>query len=211
MAELESKKTVKSTRGARKKLADKVSRAFDTTPEDVLKWVEEGRKIYFGDEDDFLELSDDVVAKLPADAKQRYSVAKMITMGEDPIAVAEQAAFDVKFDYNKRLLPTKSQLTVTGKDPSKEYHWVRTENVDKRKLDGWVVDQDKNAKTVVDEGAIKYVGGQSKPEMVLMSVGKQHLGEIKKKKREVKERILKSQKDIFRETIERSGSKAIVD
>lgn len=211
MAELENKKEVTAKRAASKRLKTRVIGSLDTSVEDVLKCVQEGRDIIFKDGDEFLELPTEVYKQLLPIHKTRYQTAKSITEGVDVIGIAAESKFDLKLNYNKRHMDVGDQLRVHGKKADRDYYWERADRVHSKQIDGWEVDKDRDVKTIVDDGKIKYIGGEKAPEMVLMSIPKTVLKEKKELKRARKEFILTNQKDAFKDTIERLGSKFVAE
>lgn len=201
MAKVSKKSDVVKERAATKALAPIMVGSFDTTVNDVIKYIDEGRDLFFKDDkDSFLTLPEDVVKTMLLEHKTRYRVAKGIVEGKYNLIDEATTSTVVAqaLDYNKRLMPVGEQTKVFGKKEDREYYWERAERVHTRELEGWVVDHDTDVKTVVNDGTRKFIGGANKPEMVLMNIGKEHLSAQKTKKREVRENMLKSAADRYK-------------
>ena len=208
---IEKQSAVKAEREAKKDAGAVIVGAFDTTLADVLKYVQDGKEIYFSDKkDDFLYLPDEVLKVLPQQALKRYRVSKEVYEGGDPIGVSANSRFDMKRDFNTRRLPVGMQTQVQGKDPKFDYYWERSEQVDAKRMDGWEVDTDENVKTYVNDGKVKFIGGSAKPEMVLMRIPKEvRLEQKTRKRRIVQDRLDSGQQKAFEATLSKLGSKFV--
>lgn len=202
---VEAKKEV-----VKKKLAPKVVGLVDITDEDVLKYNEEGRILFFLDEEDtFRELAPETVKQLSLVNREHYDVAKSIAGGQDVIGNVQDAIAGFDTDaYNVRPGSASANLAVYGKDPNFDYYWERAENISKSRADGWEVDHDPNVKTKHKESCTyKTVGGQAKPEMILTRRSKKASAEHKKKQREKRDRLIQHAQDTVRESAAQLGVK----
>lgn len=193
----------------KKVLPSKVVVLVDTKDEDVLKWNEEGRKLFFDDEEgNFRELAPEVVKSLSLSNRERYDVAKNIVSGADVIGNVQDSiqGFSAR-DYNIRPGSASANLAVYGKKPGEDYYWERAENVDKRRAESWKVDKDPDVHTRHQEScSYKTVGGQAKPELVLLSRPKSVSAEEKARKQKRRDALVGKATDSYRDAVERIGA-----
>lgn len=199
---------------AKKKLLSKMVGSVDNTMEDVVKWDNEGRTLFFeDDEDKFLTLPTDVVRDLSRSNRQRYDLAKRIARGDsvlDSMTTAIQG-FD-SGDYAVRPGSASANLAVLGKKPGMDYYWERKENVNKRRSEGWQVDTDSDVKTIHDESCTyKTVGGEKNPEMILVSRPNSISAQAKAKKQAHRDALVGKAQNSYRDAVERVGAEVIVD
>lgn len=212
MAELEKVSDAEAKATARKRLKPQVVSKVDTTATNVVKWVSEGRELFFEAGDDFLELPDEVIKLMSQTTRQRYSIERDAANGVDVVGAAMDGINGFSTNFNVRGDDPNRQLTVKGKKANKDYHWVRPDKFDVQLRKGWEVDHDKAVGTVYDESCnYKTVGGQNQPELVLMSRGKEvGLKEQAERKARRDGSVSKAQNQ-FRHDVETKGGRAIVD
>jgi len=204
---LEKKGTTARKRAARARLTRCIA-GVDTSLADVLKWSQEGREIYFGDLKDFLELSEETYAALNASSKQRYNLAKSITYGSDPVGAIMDAQRGWSKEYNIKPGSASSNTVVLGKDPNKDYYLSREDSVDfHANNEGFVVTRDPNITVGNSKETCTYktVGGQRKPELILMERPKELAILAQKKSKDLRDRLTKAAQENYVESNARKG------
>lgn len=204
---LEKKGTTVARRKQKAALQSHIA-GVDTKPTDVLKWATEGREIYFGDQSDFVEISDAIYAELTPASKQRYQLAKSITNGENPIDSVMDSQRGWKKTYNTKPGSASGQLLVEGKDPKKDYFLARAEDTDfHANAEGFQVTRDPNVTVggVKESCTYKTVGGQKKPEMVLMERPISFVAASQKKAKDARDRLTKVAQNDFVEKTAQNG------
>lgn len=209
---VESVKQAKSTRSKKKALANKLIGVVDTTKEDVLNYIKEGRELYFMDGKDFLELSDDIVAQMSYATKERYGLAKRITNGEDVVGAIQDGIRGWEKDYNVRPGSASDNMAVFGKKPGKEYFWTTKAKLNSSKMRGWEIDHDPDVHTLHnDPGTLKTVGGERQPELILMSRPKEIRAKLRKQRLDRADKLLGQTKEKFVENAAKIGVVATID
>ena len=169
------------TKEVKPKLAMRVV-AVDTDPALVVKWTQEGRELYFDDEESFLELEAEVVAQLSKVARMRYDLAKNITLGQDVVETVEDGARGWARDYSVAPGSATSRTHVSGKDPDKDYYIARADSVDYHmNKSGFKVTRDPKVTMGgrKETCTTKTVGGQRDTESVLLERPKHVMEKIK--------------------------------
>lgn len=211
MAELENVKEAEAKAVAKKKLKAQVVSKVDTTPASVVKWVQEGRELYFAGGEDFMELPTEVAALLTGLSAQRYAIERDAKNGVDVVGNATNAINGFELNFNVRPDDPNRQLTVHGKDPKMVYHWARPDKYEQHLREGWVVDHDPNTSTEYDEScSYKTVGGQSQPELLLLKKSKEAHTDNQVKRKERRDGLVKKTQENFRRDVESIGGKAVV-
>ncbi len=210
---VESVKKAKEERVAKKALAKKVVGAIDTTVEDVLKYAKEGRELYFADgEKEFLELPEGVLKELSQASRERYGLAKRITRGEDVITAVQDGIRGWVKDYNVRPGSARDNLAVFGKKKGFDYFWTTKEKLNGSISEGWEIDRNPDVKTIhQDSSTLKTVGGENKPELILMSRPKTLGIKAKEKRVERTQKLLGRTKEKFVENANKIGVVATMD
>jgi len=209
---LENVAEEKAKSTAKKKLPSKVVTQVDNTPADVVKYVSEGRDLYFGDGEEFLELPAEAYKVLPQNLKVRYDMAKRITLGDDVVDTVDSGIKGFKLPFEVRPESAGAQLAVRGKKKGFDYHWARPDKFEKHLRDGWVVDHDESTSTKYDEScSYKTVGGQKSPELILLKrpkkIGVQKKADAKKRR----DMSVQGAQNDFRQSAESLGVKPLVD
>jgi len=210
---VESVKKAAADRAKKKALSSKVVGAIDSSVEDVLKCIKEGRELFFLDGDkDFLELPDEVVKELSLTSKERYGLAKRITRGEDVVAAMQDGVRGWAKDYNVRPGSASDNLAVLGKKKGYDYYWTTKEKLNNNIAREWEIDRDPNVHTIHEESStLKTVGGENKPELILLRRKKEASKKYSKKRIEKKERLLGRTKERFIENANKLGVVASMD
>lgn len=142
--------------------------SIDNSPEDVIKYNNDGVKLLFAHEKGrFLRLPSEVARDLSHDNKQRYFVSK--GMHEETLS------FD---HYDQRKFPPRpgfatatDRLEVRNQDPSKHYCWKRPDELRQAQMEGYRVANDPSLDTFGSEtGTSRTVGEQGQDELVLMEI-----------------------------------------
>lgn len=195
---------------AKKKLASKVVTKIDTEAVDVLQWAKEGRELYFGDNEEFLKLPTEAYKALSLDSKRRYDIAEGHTLGRDIVKDSIPEAFNLPF--NVRPESVNRQLSVLDQDPKLDYHWGRPEKIGQHQSEGWVVDLESSAHTEFqDSSSYTTVGGQNRPEMILLTRSKEVSAEKRKERKDLRDASVRKTQGQFKEAASELGVKAIVD
>lgn len=212
MAEVKASKEVKKEREAKKKLEPVVIQALDFKAADVVKFDKEGRKLFFADDkESFLELSDSIIQKLSPENKKRYRLAQQIFQGEDVIQNVVDGIRGWTKDYNVRPGSFSDNLMVFGKQKGFDYDWSTPAKLSNKVAQGWEVDRDPNVKTVwEDSSTLKTVGGEAKPELILLRRPKKIKIEERKKRKEKLNALKGQTKDNFVKTASDMGVQAFV-
>ena len=210
MTELKNVKEEAAKAAAVKKLKSQVVSKVDTTHANVVKWISEGRELYF-DEESFLELPGEVYKMLSDLSKKRYNITKTHVLGADVVGNASDSIKGFTTEFGVRADDPNRQLKVSGKNPDLVYHWTRPDNFDQRKREGWVVDHESSTKTEYDESCnYKTVGGQNQPELLLMAKSKDaHKADQVKRKARRDGLVAKTQSN-FQNDVEKIGGRAII-
>lgn len=208
MAEIEAVKEVKAKRAVKKALASVVVGSVDKTLDDVLKYAEEGRELYFEDGANFLELPDQVYTLLSVTSRERYGLAKRITLGEDIVGSMMDAERGWTKDYQVRPGSFATNTEVFGKNPEKDYYLATPVKVSGHTAKGWEIDHDPNVHMFSKEsGTLKTVGGEKHPECVLMSRPKSVGVEHRKTRVNKHKRVIQKTKENF---VEKAASKGVI-
>ena len=170
MTEIESVKEGKAKRAVKKALSSVIVGSVDKTIDDVLKYAEEGRELYFEDKANFLELPSQVVSLLSGATRERYSLAKRITLGEDIVGSMLDAERGWAKDYQVRPGAFATNTEVFGKKDDMDYYLATPIKVSGHSAKGWEINHDPDVHMFTKEtGTLKTVGGEKHPELVLMS------------------------------------------
>ena len=212
MAQVESVKEVKAVRAAKKALPSVVVGSVDNTVQDVLSYAQEGRELYFEDAGKFLEIPKQVYDLLSPTSKERYSLAKRITRGEDVVGSMLDAERGWAKDYQVRPGSFGTNTEVFGKDKDRDYYLGTPLKVSGHQAKGWEIDHDPNVHMFSKEsGTLKTVGGEKHPELVLMSRPKDVGVKNKKLKIAKHRRTIQKTKENFVEKAANSGVIAKID
>jgi hypothetical protein len=198
---------------APRKYNPKVVGAVDSTVEDVLKWNQEGRVLFFlDDEETFLGLAPDEVKQLSLENRKRYDVARGIARGDDVMGTVTADIKGYEETYNVRPGSADDNLSVYGQKPGETYYWERPENIGRRKAEGWGVNTDSDISTSHKESCSHHtVGGEAKSELVLLSRPKSVQKAEDAKNRAQRDRLINGAKDSFRRGVEKMGAIPIED
>ena len=213
MPEVVSKATAAKKRKEEKELKTVMIKVVDFNSKDVVKFDKEGRELYFDDsKEGFLKLDPKVVSKLKPSNKQRYRLAEQIFKGEDVIQTVQDGIRGWAKDYNVRPGSFSDNLAVFGKRQDFDYVWSTPAKMNNKIAKGWEIDHDPNVRTIWDDnGTLKTVGGEAKPEQVLMRRPKKiSLGERKKRK-EKTEKLLGRTKEKFVKSAAEIGVTATIE
>jgi hypothetical protein len=185
----------------------------DTDPQDVLLWSKEGRKLLFSEDEDFLELSEEVIRALSPDSRLKYDMARNITFKVDVVSNIEDGLRGWEKDYNVIPGSASAQTQVVGKDPKFDYRWMRKDAIGRHQSQGFEVDHDPNivAGGRKESCTYKTVGGQSKPELVLGRRPKYISEQITLEKRKKRESFTQATLDNYVETANQKGAIAKAD
>lgn len=210
---VESVKKAAADRAKKKALASKVVGVIDTSVEDVLKYSKEGRELLFLDgEKDFLELPEEVVKELSMTSRERYGLAKRITRGEDVVTAMQDGVRGWAKDYNVRPGSASDNLAVLGKKDKYDYYWTTKEKLNNNIAREWEIDRDPDVHTIHEESStLKTVGGENKPELILLHRKKEASKKYRDKRVEKKERLLGRTKERFVENANKLGVVASMD
>jgi hypothetical protein len=196
-----------------KKVGKKVFIGVDKTVQNVLDCIEAGDDIFFAEKDDFLELPTSVYKELPIHMKERYMLAKEITLNgiSSVMATATDGLNGWGRDYDVQPGTPTEKLQVFGKDDKYGYRWARPDKIGKRSSEGFEVDRDPNVKTYgqpeseVGKAVPKAVGGRKSSELILMRRRKDVADVFKKKKAEKLASYTTRAKDGFKEDVIKGG------
>lgn len=211
---VESIKKTAQVRAKKKVLASKVVGAIDSSVETVLECIKEGRELYFMDgEANFLELPEEVIRKLSQTSRKRYGLAKRITRGDDVVGAIQDGVRGWAKDYNVRPGSAKDNLMVTGRDDKKyDYYWTTSAKLNNNLSREWEIDRDPNVHTIHDESStLKTVGGENKPELILMRRKKEISKKFQNARQTKHERLLGRTKERFVENANKLGVVASIN
>lgn len=210
--EVESVTKAKATRAKKKALSSKFVGAIDNTVDEVLEWAEEGREIYFADHKEFLEIPKQVYDVLTPMSRERYRLAKRLTMGEDVVSSMLDAERGWAKDYNVRPGSFGDNSEVFGKDPDYDYYLSTPTKLSGRYATEWEIDHDPNVHMLTKEsGTLKTVGGENKPELILLRRKKSIGIKYAKKKLERHNNLIDKTKESFVENASKVGVVAKID
>lgn len=191
--------TEKSQEGVGKEKVDKkITISVDNSPEEVVQWDSEGKRLEFEhDAKRFLRLPSDVVRELSYENKRRYYVSK--GMAEETIDLSSYDKRNIK--PRPGFAMASDRLAVYNKKPGMEYCWKRPDELRQAHMDGYREVQDPDIKTFGgDVGSTHTVGMYGDTELVLM--------EIPKETRDRQRAALRQKDEIRRKGVE---STAIAD
>jgi hypothetical protein len=206
---IEEAGTVEKKLASTKKLKSEIV-GVDTSLEDVLKWSKEGRTLFFSEDEDFLELPEEVVRELSLDNRRKYDVARGITFKQDVVGTIEDSLKEWVKDYNIIPGSASAKTAVSGKDPHKDYRWARKELLGKHIANGYKVTRDPKVKAgdASDTCSFKAIGGEQKPEMVLVERPKDVTLKIKSKRKQQRDSYSQATMDNYVESAARQGFEA---
>lgn len=185
----------------------------DTSVEDVVKYSKEGRRLLFGEDENFLKLPEEIVRQLSVENRRKYDMAKNITLKQDVVGTIEDGLRGWVKDYNVIPGAASGKTIVTGKDPKMEYHWASKEKLSKHLGMGFQVTRDPNVKAgdSSDTCTYKTIGGENKPEMVLVERPKSVGIEVRARENAKADQLEQATLDNYVETAARKGFEATVD
>lgn len=206
MAESKEKKGVdkqvtKVTKPKRPGLGKNKHISVDMEYDDVIKFDKEGYNLRFSDEEGkFKKLPAAILKQLSPESQGNYNVANALRMGID-VGMLDHG-------YDVTPGSAKDRMEVFNRKAGKDYYWSRTDRVDKWKQEGWKVCVDNDVSTMNgDSGSIKTIGGERRPEMVLMEIDKPRLAATKARKNQRRQQIINKTKESFKEDVRRLGGK----
>ena len=210
---VESIKETSKARAKKKALEPKVVGLIDNSVEDVIKYSKEGRELYFMDGDkNFLELPEEVVKGLSLTSREKYGLAKRITRGDDVVGAMQDGVRGWAKDYNVRPGSAKDNLAVIGQKKGYDYYWTTKEKLNNNLAREWEIDKDPSVHTLHEEtSTLKTVGGENKPELLLLRRKKEASGKYRDKRKARQERLLGRTKNAFVESAAKLGVVAKVD
>lgn len=205
-------KKAEATKAEKAKLEAKVV-GVDTSIESVVEWSQEGRKLYFGEKEDFLKLPGEIVRQLSPENRERYDTAKNITLDVDILGTMEDGRRGWEKDYAVMPGAASTKTKVDGKDPNKEYFWSRKDAIQFHQGEGYVITRDSRVKAGGREESCSYktVGGQASPEMILMERRKDVGDKMRADRKEKRRRIIEGTTESYKETAARMGSKGTIE
>lgn len=185
-----------------------VNITIDISPDDVIKYDNDGVKLTFAHERGaFLRLPSDVVRGLSYENKQRYFISKGM--------YEESLNFD---HYDKRNAPIRAgfatatdRLKVENGDPSKHYCWKRPDELRQAQMEGYRVVHDDSIGTFnSDPGTSHTVGMNGIDELVLMEIPKAQRDQQRAANREKDKRRREGVESSTIDDISRSGGKPFI-
>lgn len=211
----------KAKPGPKKGKGKKVYISVDTDLNTVVEWAQDGYDMRFtdgkGGGKGFLELPSEIYKDLPLEAKERYLVAKEISMGHNVIETATEGLQGWKQDFNITPGDPSSKLEVKGMKKNFDYQWSIPQRVGRRLGEGYEVDKDPEIRTYdqaeseVGQPVASTVGGHKASEYVLLRRRKDISRAAKDAEAKRYDSKITKAKDGFKEGVERIGAVASVD
>ncbi len=183
----------------------------DNTPEDVLQYQSDGSDLHFDDMKNFLKLPESIVAELKPEFKTRYRLAQAISRGDDVIGGAVDGQRGFSLDYDVQAGSAAEKTAVANVPKGKEVYWGRMDKLNKHLGNGFKISEDKDIVTRYGASGSdrKFIGGQRNPEMVLLERPVEVGLEVKARQRELKRRLIDTNKSQIKEDFSRAGVKLV--
>ena len=206
---VEASGTTEKNLAKAKKLKTEVV-GVDTDLDNVVKWSKEGRKLLFDEDTDFLELPEEIVRTLSTDNRGRYDIAKRITLKEDVVGTIVDGLRGWVKDYNVIPGSASAQTAVQGQDPKKDYRWARKELLGKHLSNGYEITRDPNVTAGGRKESCSYktIGGEQKPESILVERPKEVSLQIKSARKKQRDAYEQATMDSYVETAAQAGVNA---
>ena len=206
---------------AKKGKNKKVYISVDTDLNSVVDWTENGYDMRFtdgkGGSKGFLELPTEIYRDLPLEAKERYLMAKEISMGHSVIETATEGLQDWKREFNITPGDPSAKLQVLNKDPKFDYQWSNMQRIGRRQSEGFEIDTDPKIRTYdqaeseIGKEVAKTVGGHKASEYVLMRRRREISRAAKDAMAKRYDAKITKAKEGFREGVEKIGAAASID
>ena len=165
------------------KMEEKRVVTLDIPFETVLKWDKSGDKLIF-EVERFKILTDAEVLQLSKRSSDRYHISKDLC-DERKKDEALGVPTSTYVEFATSLGSASARLRVLNKDPFMEYRSVRTDKVEERLAEGWIIVKDGPERTLNrNASGIHTVGSMGHEEFVLMKIPKERYQQIHEMKRE---------------------------
>jgi hypothetical protein len=186
---------------------DRVDVTLDTTEEDVLKYNEEGKNLFFdGDLDSFKVLSDNTIDQLSYINRQRY----FSSYGEYKYNLEHKDEENItsRIQVSPRYATATGRLEVHGKDPRFHYCWKRPDELRQAKYEGYEVADDDALDTFQGKdkvSSLHKVGAYGDDELVLTKIPQELFDERQRAIQEKSTKRIKAVEDTAKDEMRRAG------
>ena len=196
----------------RDKVGEKLIIGSDSNIEDILKAHKQGYSIHF-DGQDFIDLNEEDLGKLPKQLLIYYNVALKESVGklhEVHETISKAGTMAREFGYDRRVADPKDQLIVEDVPEGFRFKWVRAydNEITTHERGGYIKARGDMVKTFANDGSKSgghYVGSEDKPELVGMLISEENYKLNEERIKRPSLRMKEATKQKYKDSIERTG------
>jgi hypothetical protein len=187
------------------KIPERVDVGVDMSEEDVLKYDQDGKNLFFdGELGKFRELSDETLAKLSNLNRVRY----FSSLGEYTYNKKREHEPKIaeRVKVSPRYATATKRLEVFNKNPDKHYVWKRTDEIRSAEYEGYQRSFDDSLDTFgSDVGSAHTVGADGHTELVLMETSQENYQKRQRAISEKSKRRIEAVENTAKEEMRRDG------